>query len=90
MNAAEYHAHPAIGSTALRALIRSAEHYHAEYVACTAPRAETPAMRRGTAVLEPEKWATRYAVAPECDRRTKAGKEARIDLAVDYTTRRSA
>ncbi len=40
----------------------------------------SPAMAMGTAahvaILEPDKWATAYALAPNVDRRTKAGKEA--------------
>ena len=40
----------------------------------------TPAMQIGTythcAWLEPEVWFSNYVPAPECDRRTKAGKEA--------------
>lgn len=81
LDGAAYHAHPAIGSSALRAILRSPLHYHAEYVARTAPREETPAMRLGTlthaAVLEPARWDMEYALYPEgIDRRTKDGKAA--------------
>jgi hypothetical protein len=44
------------------------------------PHEETPALRIGRAahalILEPETFEQRWAVAPEVDRRTKAGKEA--------------
>ena len=43
------------------------------------PREETDAMRFGTAlhaaVLEPDRFAAEYEIAPDVDRRTKAGKE---------------
>lgn len=46
----------------------------------THPREETKALRLGTAIhcaiLEPDAWPTRYVVAPDVDKRTKAGKEA--------------
>ena len=64
----------------------------------TAPRKETTAMTIGSAVhcavLEPEHFTQRYVVAPELDKRTKAGKEACAELeasgkvvlsATDYT-----
>jgi hypothetical protein len=76
MPAADYHASEAIGSTDLRNLLRSPAHFVA---ARKAPREETPAMRRGTAVhcavLEPHRWDTEYVIAPKVDRRTKVGKE---------------
>lgn len=46
----------------------------------TNPTAPTPAMTYGSLVhclvLEPETFAQRYAIAPICDKRTKAGKQA--------------
>lgn len=81
---ADYHSDPAIGSTALRDLSRSPAHYHAIHVARTAPRTETPAMKRGTAVhccvLEPERWATDYIVEPRFDKRTNVGKAAEAEF----------
>ena len=42
------------------------------------PREDTPALRLGRAVhariLEPAEYERRWAVAPQCDRRTKAGR----------------
>lgn len=43
------------------------------------PKEQTPALKFGSAVhkfiLEPDDFWNEYALAPECDRRTKAGKE---------------
>ncbi len=70
----EYHADKALGKSDLDLVNRSVYHYLKKSL-----RDETPAMRFGsafhTAVLEPERYARAYAVAPPVDRRTKAGKE---------------
>lgn len=80
MSNEDYHALPAISSSAIIKVLRSPLHYFAEYVTREVERTETPSMRFGTAVhtavLEPETWEERYIVAPDVDRRTKAGKEA--------------
>ena len=61
--------------SALKAFAKSPAHY-IEYLN---RKPATEAMAFGSAVhaaiLEPEKFAKEYHVAPECDRRTKAGKE---------------
>ena len=67
-----------VSSSALRkAIDRSPAHALADL---DTPRPETPALLLGravhAAVLEPDTFESRYAVAPICDRRTKAGKEA--------------
>lgn len=71
---AAYHALDAVGKSDLDKIARSPMHW--KY----AVREETPAMRIGSAVhcavLEPERFAADYVTAPECDKRTKAGKEA--------------
>lgn len=70
----EYHAHPALSASGLKALAQSPAHYQAsrQY------REETPAMRLGTAfhkaVLEPERFATEYAAA-DFNRRTRDGRD---------------
>ncbi len=71
---AAYHALDAVGKSDLDKIARSPLHWkHAE-------REETAAMRIGSAVhcavLEPARFAVDYAVAPEGDKRSKAGKEA--------------
>lgn len=101
--AEEYHAWPAAGSSVLREILRASP-LHAAYMVAAAR--ETPAMRIGTAVhcavLEPDEWESRYAVAPHVDRRTTAGKQEwerhlaaagdRVTLAADdaETVRRCA
>lgn len=61
----------------LSLLKESPKQYYAEYV-LGKRREQTAAMLRGsmvhTLVLEPEKYAEQYALAPQCDRRTKEGK----------------
>lgn len=63
-----------LSSSGLKALARSPAHYRH---ACLTPSKPSPAQALGTHVhgliLEPETY--RFAVVPECDRRTKAGKE---------------
>ncbi|MEI6747368.1 MAG: PD-(D/E)XK nuclease-like domain-containing protein [Methylococcaceae bacterium] len=79
---AEYFAHSAINCSGLK-LISSKTPLHFKHQQ-TAPRKETAAMTIGSAVhcavLEPEHFAQRYIVAPDVDKRTKAGKEAWAEL----------
>lgn len=77
MTNAEYHAHPAISKSGLDRIDQSPAHYLAWI---REPRVTTPALTFGSAchaaVLEPDTFDARYAVAPSgIDRRTKAGKE---------------
>lgn len=71
---AAYHGLDAVGKSDLDLIARSPAHWKC------AVREETPALRIGSAVhcavLEPDRFAAEYVAAPECDRRTKAGKEA--------------
>lgn len=78
MSNADYHALPSVSSSMLKTILRSPAHYHAAYLS-DAPRKEPTAnMVLGTLThtlfLEPEKYASEYIVAPDCDRRTKDGK----------------
>lgn len=64
--------------------------YHGMFVADppTVPKiAATPAMLLGTALhallLEPDKFEDEFAIEPECDKRTKAGKEIAANFALD-------
>lgn len=79
MIASDYHAHPALGSTQIRELLRSPAHFKA-----LGEKEPTPAMQLGTLVhtlyLEPEEVSARYVVTPKVDRRTKAGKAAWADF----------
>lgn len=72
----EYSGLKAANWSSLKHYAKSPAHYRA-YI--DHPPEPTPAMSLGAAlhclVLEPDKFDGMYAVAPECDRRTKAGKE---------------
>lgn len=76
----QYRAIAAANKSGLEWLAQSPLHYWAN---CLDPKREpdepTAAMKLGSAihcaVLEPKEFAARYAKAPACDRRTKAGKE---------------
>jgi hypothetical protein len=81
MDNTAYHAHPAVSKSHLDLIARSPLHYWARYLDPKRVTPEpTPQMRLGTAlhthVLELDQWDQQIAVAPQCDRRTKAGKEA--------------
>lgn len=89
---AEYHASDRISSSQLRDFRRSRRAYHGRHVARTLPPiAVTPAMELGSLVddllLMPDS-ASRWVVAPECDRRTKAGKEAYSEFLATIGDRR--
>ena len=68
---------PAVSSHGLMLIERSPAHYRASI---STPRASTPAQQLGTlthmAVLEWDRYQSSVVVAPDVDRRTKAGKEA--------------
>lgn len=76
----DYHRGPGVSSTVLKDMLRSPLHCWSRHVDPERPAAApTAPMVLGSAVhtatLEPTLWETEYAVAPRCDRRTKAGKE---------------
>ncbi|MDE5763779.1 MAG: PD-(D/E)XK nuclease-like domain-containing protein [Ruminococcus sp.] len=76
MTNAEYHAYPAVSKSDLDLIDRSPAYYrHIK----ENPRESTPAMLLGSVVhkliLEPDSFASEYAVCPAADRRTKAGRE---------------
>jgi len=81
MDIADYHAHPALGSSRLRELLKSPAHFRANL------RRETEALQLGslvhTLVLEPHAFPERYLVVPRIDGRTKEGKAAKAALADD-------
>lgn len=79
---AAYHAGPGVSKSQLDVLAKSPFHYWDQYVSLNPPpRAETAAMRFGTAVhaaiLEPEIFAG-WVVMPDLDGRTKEGKAAKL------------
>lgn len=71
-----YHALPFISATGLGRISQSPQHFLAWK---NEKQRETPALLLGRAihegVLQPSLFAKRWAGAPECDRRTKMGKE---------------
>jgi exodeoxyribonuclease VIII len=76
---ATYHAGPGISKSGLDLVARSPLHYWNRYLnPDREPVEPTPAMQLGTAihtaVLEPDRFADEYAIAPKVDRRTKDGK----------------
>jgi hypothetical protein len=83
MAAADYHAHPAVGSTGLRAALKTPRRFKAMRAG---ELRVTPAQKLGTPIhcawLEPDRWATEYVVAPrradgnKLDRRYKEDKAA--------------
>jgi hypothetical protein len=77
---AEYHSGPGISKSALDAWAKGPMHYWHRYVRQPRPAHEpTPAMLLGTAVhaavLEPDEFTKGFAVLPDINRRTNAGKE---------------
>lgn len=81
----EYRRWPYAAQSILK-LLRDKTPAHA-FEAMTHPEPPTPALRLGSAihmaVLQPDLFATRYAVAPAVDRRTKDGKAAWEAFAVE-------
>lgn len=75
----QYHSNPAISHSKLECFRRRPALFFKKYVAKTLPQEEeSKAFRLGSAVhcaiLEESTFSTRYAVKPDCDRRTKEGK----------------
>lgn len=87
MDIQQYHDHPALGSSGLKALRRSPAHYWAQFRDPARERKEpTPSMEFGTLVhcliLEASEFSARYVAIPEgLDRRTKEGKQLWSDIA---------
>ena len=75
MTNAEYHASGAVSKSILDLVHRSPAYYK---YCMENPREQTESMLLGSVVhklvLEPETFADEFAVAPDCDRRTKEGK----------------
>lgn len=76
----QYHADPALGSSGLKALMRSPAHYWADFLDPEREQRDSKAFRIGRAwhaqVFEPATFEERYITMPEgLDRRTKEGKQ---------------
>lgn len=78
---ADYHKGPGLSSSDLKMLAQSPLHYKTSK---ETPQVETDCMRLGTAthtaILEPERFDSVYAQAPEGDKRSKAVKEAWAEI----------
>ena len=76
MTEQEYRSHPAVNKSTLWEMRKSPAHYR---WALEHPREDTAALKFGRAfhmaVLQPEEFKKTYVLAPEVDRRTKAGRE---------------
>ena len=72
----EYYAHPALSHSRLKLIERSPAHFHHWMVHA---KESSDALNFGrlfhASILEPETVASEFLVAPDVDRRTKAGKE---------------
>lgn len=75
----QYHAAGGVSHSALNLFRRSRWEFAARYIMRWMINKRTPSMLLGTLVhawvLEPQTFWSRYAVAPDCDRRTKEGKQ---------------
>lgn len=81
----EYHSSDGISKSGLDLIAQSPLHYWARYLDPERqPKEPTPALRLGTAihaaVLEPEKFASDFVVAPDVDKRTTEGKARWADF----------
>lgn len=78
MNQKEYRSNPAISRSELN-ILREFTPMHFKYAEEHKEEGETLALLEGRAahkrILEPESFAEEFTVAPQCDRRTKEGKE---------------
>lgn len=85
---ADYHSGEGISKSGLDLIHRSPLHYWSRYLDPEREEEEpSKALRLGSAIhgaaLEPEKFGEEFAVAPKCDRRTKAGKASYADFVLD-------
>ena len=76
MTEQQYRTHPGVNKSTLWELRKSPAHY--KYALEHQTEKDTPALRFGralhTAILQPEEFKQNYVVAPDIDRRTKAGR----------------
>lgn len=89
----EYHALASFSSSQIKDFINHPpKYFQAKHIAKTLPRVESESMKIGSAThaywMEPERFDTDYAIEPDCDGRTKAGKAIKAkfkELAQDKT-----
>lgn len=84
MAAADYHAVEAMSNGGAKKILQSPAHYR---LMRTTPNVPSAPMQFGTAVhdgaLEPEAFDSRVVVAPECDKRSNAGKQLWAEFTFD-------
>lgn len=75
----KYHDGPGWSSSQIKEIGRSPKSFYSKYLSDRAPSDPTPSMVLGrlvhTLVLEPDEFVKEYAILPEVNARTKAGKE---------------
>ena len=86
----DYHAdHESVSYGMLKDFMDSPQLYYAKYIAHTVDQRSSERLAFGSAchmaVLEPDKWDQEIAIAPACDRRTKAGKAEWSAFAAEST-----
>ena len=83
---ATYHASAEVSSTHLKTILASPRDYYETYIAKTREREGSKAMLLGSAlharVLEPQNYSKLFAVEPECDGRSTAGKAIKAQFAL--------
>lgn len=88
----EYQAIEALNQSALKSMKPTPRHFYEEHLAPNrekkpATKAQLLGSAIHTAILEPDQFDVRYAKLPECDRRTKAGKELYDKFVVESGTK---
>lgn len=84
----QYRQHEAVSASGLKVFIRKSPAHYREYLAGRLEQ-DSEAMRFGSAfhayMEGPEIFRNSYAQAPDCDRRTKAGKEAFSEFSAEHS-----
>ena len=82
----EYHASKAFGSSQIKDFItKSPKYFQAKHILKSLPDSQSDAMKIGSAThsawMEPNDFESEYAIEPDCDGRTKAGKAIKAEFA---------
>ena len=87
LSSQNYHDGPGWSSSQIKEIGRSPKSFQAKYLSGREPAAPTPSMILGrlvhTLVLEPDEFTKEYAILPEVNARTKAGKEQLAEFKAD-------
>lgn len=84
----DYHSGPEVSCSSLKWATRSLAHYQAykKYGGSIGEKTALDGNICHTAILEPDQFDARYAVAPKCDKRTNAGKKLWADFQAAHHT----